>query len=84
MKKIKHLYLKARLMRLALVVALAGLWIGSGYLTRALCTPEVVANMTADYGTTIVPYMFLAVIILIIALVAIAMVVALVAWIWGG
>lgn len=84
MKKIKHLYLRARLMRLALVVALAGLWIGSGYLTRALCTPEVVANMTADYGATILPYMFLALIVLFVTFGVIAMVIALVAWIWGG
>lgn len=84
MKKIKHLYLRARLMRLALVVALAGLWVGSGYLTRALCTPEVVANTTAEYGATILPYMFLALIILFVAFGVIAMVIALVAWIWGG
>lgn len=84
MKNYKHLQRRARLMRLSLIVALASLWVGSGYLTRALCTPEVVANMTADYGTTILPYMFLALIILFITFGVIAMVIALVAWIWGG
>lgn len=84
MKKIKHLERRARLMRLSLVVALTGLWVGSGYLTRALCTPEAVAMVTADWGTTILPYMFLALAVLIVALLVISMVVALVAWIWGG
>ncbi|MGL5719022.1 MAG: hypothetical protein ACRCX2_38835 [Paraclostridium sp.] len=84
MKNYKHLQRRARLMRLSLIVALAGLWIGSGYLTRALCTPEVVANMTADYGATILPYMFLALIVLFVAFGVLAMIIALVAWIWGG
>lgn len=85
MKKIKYLECKARLIRLSLVVALTGLWVGSGYLVRALCTPDTVAQVTTDWGTTtIIPYMFLALALLIVAFGVIAMVIALVAWIWGG